>query len=146
MDCSTPGFPFPHHLPEFAQVHVHWISDAIQPSHLSTLFFFCLQSFPPSRVFSNESAVATEPRFLFFFLICVCPVCGLLTHRNLGRNLGCGWLNWGRGRWGYRPIPNFLKAKAPNVIKCQTFMKTVKLFKLNLLWNTNYSPAYCMMR
>ena len=23
MDCSTPGFPFPHHLPEFAQVHVH---------------------------------------------------------------------------------------------------------------------------
>ena len=23
MDCSTPGFPVPHHLPEFAQVHVH---------------------------------------------------------------------------------------------------------------------------
>ena len=33
MDCSTPGFPVPHHVPEFAQVHVHWISDAIQPSH-----------------------------------------------------------------------------------------------------------------
>ena len=27
-------FPCPHHLPEFAQVHVHWISDAIQSSHL----------------------------------------------------------------------------------------------------------------
>ena len=27
------GFPVPHHLPEFAQVRVHWISDAIQPSH-----------------------------------------------------------------------------------------------------------------
>ena len=27
------GFPVPHHFPEFAQVHVHWISDAIRPSH-----------------------------------------------------------------------------------------------------------------
>ena len=33
MDCSTPGFPALHYLLEFAQVHVHWISDAIQPSH-----------------------------------------------------------------------------------------------------------------
>ena len=32
MDCSTPGLPVPYHLLEFAQVHVHWISDAIQPS------------------------------------------------------------------------------------------------------------------
>ena len=33
MDCSTPGLPVPHHLPELAQVHVHFIGDAIQPSH-----------------------------------------------------------------------------------------------------------------
>ena len=34
MDCNTPpGFPVPHHLLEFAPVHVHWIRDAIQPSH-----------------------------------------------------------------------------------------------------------------
>ena len=33
MHCSTPGFPVCHHLPEFAQTHVHWVSDAIQPSH-----------------------------------------------------------------------------------------------------------------
>ena len=33
MDCSMPGLPVPHHLLEFAQVHVHSISDAIQPSH-----------------------------------------------------------------------------------------------------------------
>ena len=30
---STPGFPAPHHLPDFAQVHVHWIGDATQPFH-----------------------------------------------------------------------------------------------------------------
>ena len=55
MDCSTPGFPVLHHLPEFAQSHVHQVSDAIQPSHLlsspSPLAFI----FPSIRVFSNES-------------------------------------------------------------------------------------------
>ena len=34
MDCSTPGLSVPHHLPEFAQVHVHCISDIVQPSHI----------------------------------------------------------------------------------------------------------------
>ena len=33
MDCSMPGFPVHHQLPELAQTHVHWVSDAIQPSH-----------------------------------------------------------------------------------------------------------------
>ena len=33
MDCSTPGFPVLHHLPELAQTHVHWVGDTIQPSH-----------------------------------------------------------------------------------------------------------------
>ena len=34
MDCSTPGSPVLHYLLEFAQTYVHWVSDAIQPSHL----------------------------------------------------------------------------------------------------------------
>ena len=33
MDCSTPGFPVHHQLPELAQTHVHQVSDAIQPSY-----------------------------------------------------------------------------------------------------------------
>ena len=33
MDCSTLGLPVHHQLPEFTQTHVHWVSDAIQPSH-----------------------------------------------------------------------------------------------------------------
>ena len=32
-NCSTPGFPVLHHLLEFAQTYVHWVGDAIQPSH-----------------------------------------------------------------------------------------------------------------
>ena len=38
MDCSTPGVPVHHQLPEFTQTHVHWVGDAIQPFHpLSSL-------------------------------------------------------------------------------------------------------------
>ena len=33
MNCSTPGFPVLHYLLDFAQSHVHWVTDAIQPSH-----------------------------------------------------------------------------------------------------------------
>ena len=33
MDCSMPGFPVHHQPPDLAQTHVHWVSDAVQPSH-----------------------------------------------------------------------------------------------------------------
>ena len=33
MDCSTPGLPVHHPLPELTQTHVHWLGDASQPSH-----------------------------------------------------------------------------------------------------------------
>ena len=54
MNCSTPGLPVHHHLPEFTQTHVHRVSDAIQPSHHCRPLLF-LPPIPPSiRVFSNE--------------------------------------------------------------------------------------------
>ena len=37
IDCSTLGLPVHHHLPELAQTHVHWVGDAIQPSHPPSL-------------------------------------------------------------------------------------------------------------
>ena len=33
MDCSTPGLPIYHQLPQLTQMHVYWVNDAIQPSH-----------------------------------------------------------------------------------------------------------------
>ena len=50
MDCSTPGFPVRHQLPELAQTHVHRVSDTIQSSH-PVILSSCLQSFPASRSF-----------------------------------------------------------------------------------------------
>ena len=43
---GLPDFPVHHHLPEFAQTHVHWVSDAIQPSYPVVPFSSCLLSFP----------------------------------------------------------------------------------------------------
>ena len=67
MNGSTPGLPVHHQLPEFTQTHVHWVSDAIQPSHP-------LQSpsppapKPPSiRVFSSESTLCMRwPKYWSF--------------------------------------------------------------------------------
>ena len=55
MDCSTPGLPVHHQLPEFTQTHFHWGGDAIQPSH--PLSSPSPLVFPSIRVFSNESAI-----------------------------------------------------------------------------------------
>ena len=66
MDCSMPGLPVHHQLPEFTQTHVHWLGDAIQPSHpLSSL---SPPAFNPCiRVFSNESVLCIRwPKYWSF--------------------------------------------------------------------------------
>ena len=57
MNCSTPGLPIHHQLPEFTQTHVHRVRDGIQPSH-PLLSPSPPAPIPPSiRVFSNESTL-----------------------------------------------------------------------------------------
>ena len=56
MDCSTPGFPVLQHLLELVQTHVHWVSDAIQPSHPCRPLLLP-SVFPSIRVFSIEWAL-----------------------------------------------------------------------------------------
>ena len=79
MDCSMPGLSVSHHLPKFAQVHVHCITDGIQPSHpltpsspsssssssssSDTLFSFC----PESNVYSES----ISPKIDWFYLLAV---------------------------------------------------------------------------
>ena len=57
MNCSAPGFSDLYYLPEFTQAHVHWVSDAIQPSHPLSPLLLPPSIFPSIRVFSNESAL-----------------------------------------------------------------------------------------
>ena len=65
MDCSTPGLSVPHHIPVFAQVHVHCIGDAI--SSPDALFSFCPQSFPASGTFPvNQLFSIRWPKYWSF--------------------------------------------------------------------------------
>ena len=66
MDCSIPGIPVHHQLPELAQTHVHQVGDAIQPYHplSSPSFAFNLFSI---RVFSSASALRIRwPKYWSF--------------------------------------------------------------------------------
>ena len=56
MDCSTPGFPVHHQLPESTQTHVHRVGDDIQPSRPLSSPSAPASIFPSITVFSNELA------------------------------------------------------------------------------------------
>ena len=56
MDCSITDLPVHHQLPESTLTHVHWVSDAIQPSHPLLPLLLLPPTFPSIRVFSSESA------------------------------------------------------------------------------------------
>ena len=67
MDCSRPGFPVCHQLPELAQTHVHQVGDAIQPSHPRQALFLLPSIFPRIRVFFNESILCIRwPKYWSF--------------------------------------------------------------------------------
>ena len=58
-ECSTPGLPVHHQLPEFTQTHVHPVDDAIQPSYPSVVpFSSCPQSLPASGSFPMSQLFA----------------------------------------------------------------------------------------
>ena len=57
MNCSTPGFSVHHYIPEFAQTYVHWVSDAIQPSHLLSSPSLPAFNLSQHRCLFNESAL-----------------------------------------------------------------------------------------
>ena len=54
-DCSTPDSSVLHYLPQFAQIYVHWVSDAISPSHSLMCHSLLLSIFPSLKVFFNDS-------------------------------------------------------------------------------------------
>ena len=71
MNCSTPGLPVHHQLPEFTQTHVHRVGDAIQPSHP------LLSPSPPAPNPSQHQSLYTECKklFLTYKLYCFSMKC-----------------------------------------------------------------------
>ena len=108
MNHSTPGLPFHHQLPELNQTHVHWVSDAIQPSHplLSPLFLPSI--FPSIRVFSNESALRIRGQSIG---LSASP--SVLPVNTEDWSLGCtGWISL-QSKWLSRVFNNTTVQKHP---------------------------------
>ena len=69
MNCGMTGFPVLQYLPKLAQTYVHWVGDAIQPSHPLLPLLLLPSIFPSIRVFSNESALCIRwPKYWNFSL------------------------------------------------------------------------------
>ena len=67
MDCSTPGPPVHHQLPEFTQTNVRWVSDAIQPSHPLSSPSPPALNLSQHQGFSNESTLCIRwPKYWSF--------------------------------------------------------------------------------
>ena len=67
IDCSMSGFPVLHHLPEFAQTHVHWVGDATQPSHPLSAASRPVFSLAKNQVFPDELSLCIRwPKYWSF--------------------------------------------------------------------------------
>ena len=87
MDCSMPGFPVHHQIPEFIQTHVHQVSDAIQLI-LCHPFSSHLQSFPASRSFPMSQFFASGEQIIgVSALASVLPM-------NIQDWFPLGWTGW----------------------------------------------------
>ena len=139
MDCSTPGFPVLHQLPELTQTLVHWVSDAIQPSHpLSPSPSASI--FPSIRVFSNESALHIRWPKYWNFSFSMSPsneYSGLIFFR----------VNWfdlfsPRDPQGSSPIPQFKSINSsrfsllygPNLTSTHDYYKNHSFNYMGLCW------------
>ena len=73
MDCSMPGFPVHHQLPELAQTQVHWVSDDTQPSHPLLSPSPLPSIFPGLRVFSLKSVLCIRGLKYWSFSFSISP-------------------------------------------------------------------------
>ena len=116
MDCSTPGFPVHHQLPELVQIHVHRVSDA--SSHL----ILCrplrlLPPIPPSiRIFSNESTLRMRRPKYWSFSFSISPSNehpGLISFRM-------DWLDLLALQWTLKSLLQYHSSKA-SILQCSAF-------------------------
>ena len=88
MDCSTPGLPVHHQLPEPTQIHVHWVGDAIQPSHPLSSPSTSAFNLSQHQVFSKESVLCMRlPKYWSFSFSISLPM-------NTQDWSPLGWTGW----------------------------------------------------
>ena len=114
MCCGAPGFPVLHYLPEFAQTHVHWVHDAIQPSS-SVILFTSSQSFPASESFpiSQFFCIRWPKYWSFSFSISPNEYSGLISFRMY-------WLDLLTVQGTFKSLIQHYSSKA-SILQCSDF-------------------------
>ena len=88
MDFGTPGLPVHHQLPKFIQNHVHWVGDAIQPSHPMSSSSSAFNFFPASRSFQMSQFFASGGQSIGVLAsTSVLPM-------NIQDSFPLGWTGW----------------------------------------------------
>ena len=146
MDCSTPGLPVHHQLPEFTQTHVHWVGYAIQPPHPLSSPFLPPSVFPSIRVFSNESVLHIRWPKDWSFSFNISPsnqYSGLISFRTY-------WLDLLAVQGTLKSLLQHHSWKA-SILWCSVFFivqlshpymttgKTIALITTDLCWQSNVS-------
>ena len=150
MDCNMPGLSVPHYLLEFAQVHVHYISDAVQPSHsLTPSSPFALDLSQHQEIFNEPANCTRQPKYWSFSLSISLPseysglislqidwldllavqgtVRSLLQHRSLKASI----FSWSAFFMAQLPQP-YMTTGNTIALTIQTFVSRV----MSLLFNT----------
>ena len=135
MDCSTPGLSVPCHLPKFAQVHVHCICDAVQPSHPLTPSSPSVCNLSQHQGLSKVSAAHTRgPKYWCFSISPSSEYSGLIS-------LKIDWFDLHAVQGSLRSLPQNHSLKASilwhsaffRVQLSQLYMNTGKTIAL-ILW------------
>ena len=114
MDCSTPGLPVHHQLPELTQTHVHGVSDDIQPSHPLLSPSHPPSVFPSIRVFSNETVLHIRwPKYWSFSISLSNEYSGLISFKM-------DWLDLLTVQGTLKSLLQHHSSK-PSILRCSAF-------------------------
>ena len=142
MGYSTPGFFVLHHLPELAQIHVHWVSDAIQPSPFPSPPAFSLSQH--QGLFSESTLDIRWPKHWASALASVLQM-------NFRVDFLLGWLVWSpcspRDSEESSPTPQFKSINSlalsllygPTLTSMRDYWKNHSFDYMDLCWQTDVS-------
>ena len=116
MDCSMPGLPVHHRLPEFTQIHVHQVSDAIKSSHLLSSPSPPALNLSRHQDFSNESALWMRWPKYWSFSLSISP-----SNEHLGLiSFRMDWLDLLAVQGTFKSLLQHHSSKA-SILQCSTF-------------------------
>ena len=127
VDCSMPGFPILHYLPECAQTHVYWVSDAIQSSH-------------PLSASSPALNLARHQGIFLSGATQNCSICNLRHRPYLLLLRSIGLAGWNEGTCPSSPYPGSSELFQTFIFHKSTFWRTFCIKDSSVYFLKSWKP------